>query len=143
MPVSNVAMFTQTTRRLNAIVTAAKTTYGDLANAVLLGTTGPNGGIIVHASAMPRATVTLSQLLLILSDGTNHYIVGSAQMAAYTMATTTAVPATPILIGGRTITDENPAQLPASAGGTTWSLYAASGVALAAGIAVGVEVLDY
>ncbi len=142
MSVTNTPAFGQTPRKLNAVLTAAKTTYNDTANAVPLGTTGPNGSLLVKIGALPRATVTATQIQLYLSDGTNVFLIGSAAMAAYTMSATTAIPATTILdVNGNQITDQNPMYLPATAG-TTYTLYAAAGVALAGGIVVTAEVID-
>lgn len=142
MAVTSTAAFTQAPRKLNAVLTAAKTTYNDTANAVALGPTGANGSFLVKIGAMPRATVTATQLQLYLSDGTTIYLVGSALMAAYTMATTTLIPVTTFLdANGRQITDENPMYLPAS-GSPTWTLYAGAAVALAGGIVVSAELTD-
>ncbi len=142
MTVTNTPAFGQTPRKLNAVLTAAKTTYNDTANAVSLGTTGPNGSLLVKIGAMPRATVTATQLQLYLNDGTNTYLIGSALMAAYTLAVTTAIPATTFLdANGNQVTDQNPMYLPAT-GGTTYTLYAAAGVALAGGIVVSAELID-
>ncbi len=142
MTVTNTAAFGQALRKVQAVLTAAKTTYADLTGAVSLGTTGANGSLLVKIGAHPRATVTATQLQLYLHDGTNTSLIGSALMGAYTMANTTAVPATPILdVNGEPITDQNPMYLPPT-GGTTWTLYAGAAVALAGGIVMSGELVD-
>ena len=108
-----------------AVCTAAKTTYGDNTNAVLLLTAGANGSILYGLTAIPRATVTATQLQLFrTTNGTTLYLVRTALMAAYTMAQTTQAAQTDF---GYAET----APLRIAAGE---SLYVGAGVALAGGI---------
>jgi hypothetical protein len=111
-----------------AVCTAAKTTYNDAANAVLLLTAGANGCVVYAIRAIPRATVTVTQLQLYRSSdgGVTLNLFDLALMAAYTMAQTTAPvpPNTDFLY-----TEAAPLRLkPAE------RIYCAAGVALAGGI---------
>ncbi|WP_282361234.1 hypothetical protein [Pseudomonas sp. PS01300] len=124
------APFAQKFASSNAIVTAALASIGTSAptGAVLLATGGANGSIVFAVSAMPRATVTASSLALFRvksATPTVFNLIASALMPAYTLAATTEIPSTafskvspttPILL--------EPGEM----------LYAASQVALAAGI---------
>lgn len=135
MALKNTAPFTQTKKTGQAILTAAKTTYNDATNAVLLFTAGADGSLVRRITAIPRATVTATQLQLFRSpdNGTTLYLVGSVLMAAYTMAQTTAAPVTDF---GFDFT--KPIGLAAGE-----RLYAAAGVALAGGIVVTAEGEDF
>lgn len=87
----------QAPRSSNALVTTANTTYTTApTNTVALFTAGANGSRVTRIGAIPQATVTAAQLQLFRSRdaGTTKYVFGSALQAAYTMATTTAAPAT-------------------------------------------------
>lgn len=114
-----------------ALLTAAKTTYNDATNAVLLITAGAEGAIVRRVTAIPRATVTASQIQIYRSsdDGTTLTFYSSVLMAAYTMAQTTAAPVTDFAI-----TYAEPWSLAPGE-----RLYAATGVALAGGIIVTAE----
>lgn len=87
-------VFAQTIVVGDAICTAAKTTYTDATNAVLLLTAGSNGGKLIGLRALPNATVTATKLQLFssLDGGTTLALIDSALMAAYTQATSTATP---------------------------------------------------
>lgn len=124
MPVSHEPVFAQTGRTVNAVATAAKTTYADAANAVLLCDAGANGSLLKALSAMPLATVTASKLMLFVSHdaGTTLHLIDSILMTAHTVAVTTATQVT-------TFTGFSEIRLAAGD-----KLYVASGVALAAGI---------
>jgi hypothetical protein len=97
MPVSqNKVVTSQGLNTGQAVCTAAKTTYNDAANSVLLFTAGANGAIVYSIKAIPRATVTATQLQLYKSSdaGVTLSLFDLALMAAYTMAQITApVPA--------------------------------------------------
>ena len=141
MAVTNTAVFPQTPTTAVAVCTAACTTYSDATNKVLLYTAGANGGEICHLSAIPRATVTATQLQLYLSkdSGTTMSLVSTSLMAAYTMAQTTVCSGTQILHGdGSTITEANPLRLAAAD-----RLYVAIGVALSGGMEFIAEGRDY
>lgn len=129
MPVSqNKVVTSQSLNTGQAICTAAKTTYGDVTNAVLLATAGVNGSVFYSVKAIPRATVTATQLQLYRSSdgGVTLMLFDLALMAAYTMAQTTApVPAKTDFGYSETV----PLRLKANE-----RLYAGIGVALASGI---------
>lgn len=124
----------QAVKTANAVCTAAKTTYADATNAVKLVTPGPNGAVLYGLKAAPRATVTATQLQLYRSpdNGATLYLIGSALMAAYTLAQTTAVPQTDFGYS-------EAAPLRMAAGDTLWI---GAGVALAAGIAFDAQYED-
>lgn len=114
----------------------AKSTYSDLTNAVLLTTAGANGSIITRLTAMPRATVTATQLQLYVckaSAPTVPYLINSALMAAYTMAQTTAAPVTDLAYSPDSPLKLGPGDL----------LYCAIGVSLSGGVVFEAEREDY
>jgi hypothetical protein len=123
---ANNVITPQAVKSADAVCTAAKTTYSDSTNAVKLLTAGANGSILFGLKAVPRATVTATQLQLYRSpdNGTTLYLINSAVMNAYTMANTTAAPVTDF---GYTET----APLRIAAGDTLW---VGAAVALAGGI---------
>ena len=135
MAVNHEAVFTQTVKTAQAVCTAACTTYGDTANKVLLLTAGADGALVKKLTATPRATVTATQLQLYISKdaGVTMQLVGSALMAAYTMAATTAAPSTAFDASG-----SSPYRLAAGD-----RLYVAIGVALAGGIVFHAEFEDF
>lgn len=131
----NKLIYPQSQKTASAIATAAKTTYNDAANSVLLLTAGADGAILTKLTAIPRATVTATQLQLFISRdaGTTLLLVNTALMAAYTMAQTTQ--AAPTDFG---YTAAAPLRL-----GATERLYIGAGVALAGGIIFNAEYQDY
>jgi len=92
------APFAQTPKTATAVATTASASVtGDTpTNTMLLLTAGADGSILTRLSAQPRDTVTASSLVLWLSKdgGTTKRVIDSALMAAYTAATTTALPTT-------------------------------------------------
>ncbi|MBI3447227.1 MAG: hypothetical protein HY055_18125 [Magnetospirillum sp.] len=139
MAVTNTATFAQGMALDACVCTAAKTTYNDNANAVLLSTAGANGSEYTHIAAIPRATVTATQVQLYAYDGANYWLIATALIAAYTMAQTTQCPATALThIDGTAINEFNPLRLQSG-----WKLYAAIGVALAGGVVVTAQRKDY
>lgn len=92
MPTTPNSIITpQTVRTAQAVCTAAKTSYNDGVNAVLLLTAGPNGGVLYGLKAAPRATVTATQCQLFRSpDGAAFFFTNAVTMPAYTMANTTS-----------------------------------------------------
>lgn len=122
----NSVVTAQALRTRNALCTAAKTTYSDATNAVQLCQAGANGSILYGLSAIPRATVTATQLQLFRSpdNGVTLYLVSTALMAAFTMAQTTQAAKTVF-----EFTETAPLRLAAGD-----SLYVGIGVALAGGI---------
>lgn len=139
MPVTpNKMVYPQGLDVASAVATAAKSTYGDLANAVqvALPSTGQNdnGLLIKKARAFPRATVAATQCILWLTkkddaNNLNPIPLKSVQMAAYTMAGTTAVPETDL---GPTVAD--PIRV-----GPGDKLWWSIGVALSAGVILALE----
>lgn len=107
MPVTpNKAVSSQALKAKSAVCTAAKTTYGDATNAVHLMDAGANGSDLYSLSAMPRATVTVTQLQLYRSpdNGTTMYFIDSTLgwSGGYTLAQTTAAPQVPFPKYGET-----------------------------------------
>lgn len=131
----NKIIYPQAQKTAQAVCTAAKTTYNDAANAVLLATAGANGSILVRLTAIPRATVTDTQLQLYISknSGTTLSLVNTAKMASYTMAQTTTAPQTDFGYSAAL-----PLRLEAGD-----QLYVAAGVGLAGGIVFNAEYQDY
>jgi hypothetical protein len=127
MTVQHDPVFPQSMKTAQAVCTAAKTTYNDTANAVLLWTAGADGSLIKRLSAIPRATVTATQLQLYISKdaGVTLQLIDSELMLAYTMVQTSDVTETKF----GNITEDNPLRLAAND-----RLYVATGVALAGGI---------
>jgi hypothetical protein len=79
----NKMVFTQTLKTAQAVCTAAKTTYNDTTNAVLLLTAGADGALLKKLTAMPRATVAATQLQLYISKdgGTTLQLIDAALMS--------------------------------------------------------------
>lgn len=129
-------------RLVHVAATAAKTTYSDIANAVLLDTAGGTLGNMTaytHLAALPLATVTATQLMLLAFDGTNAWLVATAVMAAQTVAVTTAISPTVLAhLDGSPISESNPLYLPNGI-----KLYVGIGVALAAGIVFNAQAEDF
>ena len=123
--------YVQTQKTGSAVATAA---VGDIGtnsptNLVPLGDdAGVNGALVTKITAMPRATVTASSLLLYTSKdrGATYALVDSELMAPYTLTATTAIPETTF----GNISPANPLRLEAGE-----RLYVGSQVLLAAGIA--------
>ena len=132
------APFAQTPKTATAIVTtAAGSITGDApTGTVLLMTAGTDGALVTNISAIPRATVTASSLLLYISkdSGTTQRLIDSELMNAYTMATTTQVPKTTFT----RISESTPLRLEASD-----RLYVANQVALASGVVFKAEYTDF
>jgi hypothetical protein len=96
----NAVITAQGLATAQAVATAAKTTYSDNTNAVLLLTAGSNGAVLYGLTASPRATVTATQLQLFSSpNGTAMNLINTALMGAYTMAQTTQAPQTAFSYG--------------------------------------------
>jgi hypothetical protein len=92
------APFAQTPKTATAVATGAvgSLTGDSPTNTVLLFTAGADGALLTSLIAIPRATVTASDLVVFISkdSGTTKRLIDSKLMAAYTMATTTATPVT-------------------------------------------------
>lgn len=122
--------YVQTQKTGSAVVTAAVGNIGTATptNLLPLGdAAGVNGGLVTKVTAMPRATVTASSLLLYTSkdNGVTYNLVDSELMAPYTLAVTTAIPETTF----GNISPATPLRLEAGE-----RLYVGSQVLLAAGI---------
>jgi hypothetical protein len=131
------APFAQTPKTATAVTTAAATVTTDApTNTVELLTAGADGAILTRLYAIPRATVTASSLLLFISKdaGTTKRLIDSELMAAYTMATTTAVPETSFT----NYTETTPLRLEAGD-----KLYVGNQVALAGGVVFRAEYTDF
>ncbi|EME67919.1 hypothetical protein H261_20994 [Paramagnetospirillum caucaseum] len=139
MTVTNTAAFAQGMALDACVCTAAKTTYGDGANTVQLSAAGAQGSEYTHIAAIPRATVTATQVQLYAHDGAGYFLIATALMPAHTMAQTTQATATALAhIDGTAITEFNPLRLQSG-----WTLHAAIGVALAGGVVVSAQRKDY
>lgn len=134
---ANSIITPQAPKAATVVATAANTDYDDIpANvAGALITAGPNGARVTRLYAIPRATVTATQLQLYRSTdaGVTKRLFESALMAAYTMAATTDCPVTDF-----GYSDDNPLILAAGE-----VVYPAIGVALAAGVVFVAEWADY
>lgn len=134
---ANSIITPQTPKAGTVVATAANIDYDDVpANkAAALITAGANGARVTKLYAIPRATVTATQLQLYRSAdaGTTNRLFDSALMSAYTMAATTEAPTTDF-----GYSDSNPLIL-----GANEVVYPAIGVALAAGVVFVAEWADY
>jgi hypothetical protein len=131
------APFAQTPKTATAVATGAAAITNDTpTNTVELLTAGADGAILTRLTAIPRATVTASSLVVFISSdsGTTKRLIDSELMAAYTMATTTAVPETVFTLYSET----TPLRLAAGD-----KLYVGSQVALASGIVFRAEYTDF
>ena len=132
------APFAQTPQIKTAVVTsAAASISGDTpTNTVALLTAGADGAILTRLSAIPRATVTASSLLLYTSsdNGTTKRLIDSVLMPAQTVSTTAAIASTAFT----NYSETTPLRL---AAGET--LYVGSQVALASGIVFKAEYTDF
>lgn len=132
------APFAQTPKTATAVATAATGSItGDApTGTVLLVTAGADGAIVTRLTAVPRATVTASSLLVWISKdaGTTQRLIDSALMAAQTISTTAAVTATTF----STYSETSPLRLEAGD-----RLYVGTQVALASGIVFKAEFTDF
>jgi Kef-type K+ transport system membrane component KefB len=130
------APFAQTPKTATAVCTAVATLTDTPSNTVLLVTAGSDGAILTRLTAIPRATVTASSLVLFISkdSGTTQRLIDAELMAAYTMATTTLVPETTFSL----YTETTPLRLEAGD-----RLYVGSQVALAGGIVFRAEFTNF
>lgn len=135
MSMSNKAIFPQAVLGGKAVLTAAKTTYNDTANAVLVLTAGENGALITDIRVIPRATCTATQVQIYISydSGLTLDLYETVFLPATTISSTAAITMVKF-----TATASIPWLLPAHA-----RLYAAIGVALAGGIEVIAQGMDY
>lgn len=130
------APFAQTPKTATAVCTAAATLTDAPSNTVLLVTAGSDGAILTRLTAIPRATVTASSLVVFISkdSGTTQRLIDSELMAAHTVATTTAIPETTFAL----YTETTPLRLEAGD-----RIYVGSQVALAGGIVFRAEFTNF
>lgn len=132
------AAFAQAPKTATAVTTAACASFADDAptETVLLLTAGANGAILTRLTAMPRATVTASSLMLFISSdaGTTMRLADSELMSAHTVATTTAIPETSFA----NYSESRPLRLAAAD-----RLYVGNQVALAGGVVFKAEYTDF
>lgn len=132
------APFAQTPKTATAVASsAASSITGDTpTNTVLLLTAGADGAILTRLTAMPRATVTASNLIIWISNdsGTTKRMKDSALMAAQTLSTTTAITWTQFT----NYSETTPLRLAAGD-----QVYVGSQVALASGIVFSAEYTDF
>lgn len=132
------APFGQTPKTLTAVATAALGGLGTdtVTGAVLVATAGADGALLTRVSAMPRGTVTASSLVMFISkdNGATMRLVDSSLMGAYTLAATTQIPQTVF----SNYSDSAPLRLEAGD-----KVYVGSQVALAAGIVITANWMDY
>lgn len=131
--------YAQTPKTSIAVATAALGGIGTdtVTGAVLVATAGADGAVVTKLTAIPRATVTASSLVLFLvkaATPTVYSMIDSELMGAYTLAATTAIPETTFA----NISDSSPIRLEAGD-----KLYVGSQVALAAGIIFKSEWMDF
>ena len=131
------APFAQTPKTATAVATAAVADLNTDAptNTLLLLTSGTEGSILTKLTAIPRATVTASDLVVFISKdgGTTKRFIDSKLMAAHTQATTTATPVTAF-----DYSESSPLRLEAGD-----EIYVGSQVALAGGIVFKAEYTDF
>jgi hypothetical protein len=130
------APFAQTPKTATAVCTAVATLTDTPSNTVLLVTAGTDGAILTRLTAIPRATVTASSLVVFISkdEGTTQRLIDSELMSAHTVATTTAIPETIF----SAYSESSPLRLEAGD-----RLYVGSQVALAGGIVFRAEFTDF
>ncbi|MFN3522234.1 MAG: hypothetical protein ACK4YQ_08285 [Phenylobacterium sp.] len=140
MPVTPNSIITPQALKANTVVcTAANADYDDEpanVGAALI-TAGPNGARVTKVTAIPRGTVSATQLQLyrdMTGDGSAKRLFDSALMSAYTMAQTTVISAETDF----GYSDANPLILAPGE-----KVYPAIGVGLAAGVVFTAEWADY
>lgn len=138
MPKVHTAPFAQAARIQTAVATAATVGINtdSPTGTVTLLTAGQEGCIVTRITAIPRATVTASSLVLFVKKAgdTALRLIDSELMAAHTVAATTAIPET--VFGN--ISDSTPLRLDAGD-----ELHVGSQVALASGIVFAAQWMDY
>lgn len=136
MATANSIITPQTPKTATCVLDTASTDIDDSpTTSVLLMTAGASGARVTSITAMPRTTVTASNLCLYVSSdgGTTKRLIDSVLMSAHTVANTTAIPTTDF-----GYTDDLPLIL-----GANERLYATTAVSLAGGIVVFAQYADY
>lgn len=138
MAFTNVAVFAQTPKTGTAVVTlaSASITTDAPTNTVLLMTAGANGAIVTRLTAIPRATLAASSLLLFLSSdaGVTQRLIDSETMPAQGVSAAAGIAETAFT----NCSEARPIRLAAGD-----QLYFGTQVALAAGIVAKVEWSDF
>ena len=138
MAMTNTAAFAQTPKTATAVATGAvaSLTTDAPTNTVLLLTAGTNGAIVTRLSAMPRATVLPSSLVLFISNdsGVTQRLIDSETMGNQTLAAATGISETVFA----NYSETRPLRLAAGD-----RLYVGSQVALASGIVFRAEYTDF
>lgn len=133
---ANSIVTPQTLKTAQCVLDTASTDIDDApTTSVLLLTAGANGSRVTKIHAIPRATVTASNIALYLSKdgGTTKRLMDSALMAAHTVANTTAIPKTDF-----GYSEDAPLMLEQAD-----RIYATTAVSLAGGIVVVAQYADY
>lgn len=135
MPKIYKAPFAQAKKANSAVATAAKTTYGDTANALLLVTAGADGARLTRLTAIARATNAATQLQFYKSTdlGVTLNLWRTQLMPAATLSATSDN--TQVFVP---LDLDNPIGLQANE-----RIYVAIGVALASGIVFNAEWEDF
>jgi len=130
------APFAQTPQTGFAECTAVATPADDTANTILIGTAGADGALLTRLSAIPKATVTGTVLLLFISQdsGTTQHFVDAELLVAQTVDTTTAIAE----YNFANISEDTPIRLKAGD-----ELYVGITVAVAGGIGFTAEWTDF
>lgn len=124
----------QTVQTAQAICTAAKVSWADATNAVLVLTAGASGAVMYGAKAVPMGTITATTVVLMSVNGTVITPINWQTLSAYTLSTTSA----PTSGAGQTV-DFGYAESAPRRLAPNEKIYAATGVANAAGVAVDVQ----
>ena len=109
VPNLGTATFSGKSYTMPAVCTLAKTTLADLVNASPLVNAAPTGTAVFSIGANPRGTTTAAQLMLMMSDGVNAWLVATATMPVMTNATTAAIGNVPFYdTAGQLVSETNP-----------------------------------
>lgn len=95
MATANNIITPQSVKAGSAILTAAKTTYNDTTNAVLIATAdATNGGVVYGITAVARGVLaTTTKVMLFRVDASNNvYYIKAVLVSAYTTDAATTVP---------------------------------------------------
>lgn len=135
---TNTAVFAQTPKTATAVTTAASNAgLGDTPiNTVQLMQAGPDGAIVTRLTAIPRATVTASNLILFISkdNGSTQRLIDSELMPAQSIGTTAVIAETLFA----NYSESRPLRLEASD-----RLYVGNQVAAAGGVVWKAEYTDF
>lgn len=132
----NSVITPQAVKSANAVCTAAKTTYADATNAVLLLTAGASGAVVYGITAIPRGTMTADNKVMLFrsrDNGATLYYVDAVLVPAYSTDTGTTKP-TKGLVG---YSETAPLRL-----GANETLYVATYTAAANGVVVDAQYED-